>query len=150
MMSDSCITDAGRRRDIGAHLVEAQELGPADHHGGAAPEAVQDGHHLRHRRHRHRQRRVEPQRRSDHHAREDHRVVDLPQVEQRDDDRQHHARARDQVALPRRGWVVQPLQPDDEKDGGDEIEKLRQPVRHHFFSSVSFALNIASMRLVTA
>ncbi len=141
--------DAGRRRDVGAGLECPEELGRADDHRGAAAEAVEQRHHLRHRRHLHGIGLPRPQRGAHHHARDDHPVGHDGVIDQRDQDRNHHADAGDHVALPRGGGAAETLEADDEEDGGDQVENLVQPAGHQCFSS-GLDLNMPSIRSVTA
>ena len=146
-------TETFRSRSPGCRdrVVEVRER---DQRRRAAADAVEQRHHLRHRGHLHRARRVRPDRRRDGHD-EDH-PDELVRVEAGQEERRHdgdgHAEGADPVAVARSRRVGEVAQREDEADDRDDVRQ-RDPVAARHSSGSFFGgsrrLNICSIRSVT-
>ena len=114
--ADVRVNATWRRRDV----VEVREC---DQRSGAASDAVEERHHLRHRRHLHGPRRVSTDRCKDgHHDQDREIVVKVGLSERRREGDQHSERANAVAEWRGRGGGEKP-QRQDERDDGDEIRE---------------------------
>src|SRR5690606_4326623 len=141
-------------RDGGA-AGEAEVLVVGDERGGGAAEAVEQADHLRHRGHLDGAGEDAARESAQGDAGDDPGEGEDLAVEQRDGDGDEHAGGAEHVAGARGRRGAEPLEPDDEERGGDEVRRVddeRQRgafgLRDHWAPSCRF-LNIWSMRSVT-
>ena len=137
-----------------------------DERGAPSPHAVEQGHHLRHRRHAHQARRANAERPADHERRDDERPVagagDQPEG---DTEYEKHADRGDAVPTQRRRRRAKQLDTDHEAEGGTGVAENREARGHQapgsapvvgatgsaalLRVSAGLRLNISSMRSVT-
>src|SRR5207237_1256770 len=102
-----------------------------DERGAASPHAVEQGHHLRHRRHAHQARRANAERPADHERRDDERPVagagDQPEG---DTEYEKHADRSDAVPAQRRRRRAKQLDTDHEAEGGTGVAENREARGH--------------------
>ncbi len=120
----------------------------ADQQAGDAPEAVEEGNHLRHGGHRHQAGCEAADHRADNHAEEDPAIIDNGMVQKRYDHREQHSQGGEGVAPSRRFRMAEKLQAEDKEYGSDRVAQVDQHDAGHDFPA-PFFLNMASIRSVT-
>ncbi len=98
-------------------IFELEEDDQRHQGGGPAPHAVEDGHHLRHRRHWHFARRWDRHQRAKTHARAYYPIMARVLCEKRKNNREDHARDADQVAIASSAGRTQRLESQNEANG---------------------------------
>jgi hypothetical protein len=118
-----------QRRGL-AHRVRLDE-GPARHqHRGATSEAVEQRHHLRHRRHLHPSGEGRSEGGADHDPGQDRPEAQDVLVEERHHDREQHPDGADEVAPHRGARVGEALESEDEEDGRDQVDEALESGEH--------------------
>src|SRR5918996_1170563 len=120
---EGCAEDVTGEGAVGR--CEPAVLVDRDEDGSAAPEAVEDGHHLRHGGHLHLPRRDESDDGADREAGRDEPVVGDLRQQDREHDGDDHADRRQHVSGARRGRGREALDADDEEDRGDDVHERR-------------------------
>ena len=130
--------DQGRERERDADVAlqvsrradQVVELRERDQRCGAAADAVEQRHHLRHRGHLHAPGRDCAERAADDHADGDLPVADDLRVREGDRDRDEHADGADLVATPRRRGIRQEPQREDEGHDRDQVREVSRVPAH--------------------
>ena len=119
------------RFDAGEGMTRIERDRQPHEHRGEPDKAVQDGHHLRHRRHADARREQRADGAANRQHREQQRVVGNARTERRGDDRDHHPHDAVEIAAPRRLLRRQPAKAEDEEDPGDEIRNRDEGLWQH-------------------